>query len=297
MTRDGPTLQNIFEKYSLTLLALLITLIVFISLLTQSPVFNVFFGFAPTLLTVMLGFFLYEETKIGKFSAWILPLILIPGFYALWTSNLVLEESLLAADLAAVNLLLSVSYLALFYLIAPTLHERAQEKHKDKTRTDVEKAQRKAPKHTYKPQLPKTNYNRAVLIGEKCKSLNYAMGQVYDRSSGVEKETRNKIRFQREAYNGLVSYYEAKEDGDEPDISRSKARQHVKEILKTLHKIRQPEKKIFGSKSKEFKNLKRDEEGTTKIVDVLAENSRSPVYAAVQTLKDSAKAVKKDLEE
>lgn len=293
---DGPTLESIFEKYSLLLLALLLLGIVFVALLTQSPLFNVFFGFAPTLLTIMLAFFLYEETKFGKFSAWILPVILIPAFYALWVSDLFIEQQLVAGDLLAVNIILSVSYLTLFYLLAPTLHSKAQEKHKDKKRTKVQKARRKAPKHTYKPKLPKTNYNRAVLIGEKCKSLNYAMGQVYDRSRGVSKETRNKIRFQREAYNGLVSYYEAKEDGEEPDISKSKARKHVKQILKTLHKLQQPEKKIFGAISKQFENLKRDKEENTKIVDVLAKNSRSPVYAAVKALRDSAKAVKKDLE-
>ena len=290
------TERVVFERYSIVTLILLLFLITLLSLGTRSPLLNVVLGFGPAIVTVLLSLIIFEESGHGKVLPWLLPLLSVPAFYALWTSDLPVAQGISAGDLVGVNVVITLLYLIIFFVISEVLVERHEEKQKDAERTPVEKAQRKAPEHTHTPKTPESNYNRAVLIGEKCKSLNYTIGQVYDRSSNVDKEAREMIRFQREAYNGLVEFYEGKESGDE-SVTETKAVHYLNDIIRTINKLNKSEKEIFGALHKDFEKLERRSNGEDKIIDVLATNSRSPVYAAVQTLKDTAQAVKEDIGE
>jgi hypothetical protein len=293
---DTPTERAIFERYTYGSLALFLALTVFTALSTRSSLFNVLFGFAPTLLTIITSFFIFEEEGHGRYYAWILPFVIIPVFYAVWQSNIALAQGLSVPDLLGVNLFLTMIYLGVFFVVSPTALERAHEQHEHEQKTEQEQAKDEAPEHTYKVSLPDDPYNQAVLIGEKCKSLNYAMGQVYDRSAGAVKEIRDMIHIDRESYNGLVEYYEQKEADGEASITRETAMGYVDSIIDGVRRLNESEAEVFGNLHKSLKGLERSEGGGDAIIDVLASNSRSPVYAAKKTLMSTCQQVKDDLQ-
>jgi len=292
---SAPTERAIFERYTYGSLALFLALTVFTTLSTRSSLFAVLFGFAPTLLTIIGSFFVFEEEGHGRYYAWILPFVLVPAFYALWVSDLALAEGLSAPELFGINLFLSVIYVALFFVVSPAALERAQDRHEFEQQSEQEQAKEQAPDHTYEVTLPDDPYNQAVLIGEKCKSLNYAMGQVYDRSAGAVKEIRDMIHIDRESYNGLVEYYEQKEASGDATITRETAMNYVDSIIDGVEKLNESEADVFGNLHKSLHGLERAEDGSDAIIDVLAEISRSPVFAAKKTLMSTCQQVKDDL--
>lgn len=293
--------RTMFENYVYGSIILFLALSVITALSTQSSLFAVLFGFAPTLITIIGSFFVFEAEGHGRYLAWLLPFLLIPTFYAVWRVDIAITDGLAAPDLLGVNLFLSILYLTVFFLISPAVLEDDDE---DTTVVDGASDDdddsgvvADGPDHTHKPMVPDDPYNQAVLIGEKCKSLNYAMGQVYDRSAGAVKEIRDMIHIDRESYNGLVEYYEQKEENGEASITRETAMNYLNSIIDGVDRLNDAEADVFGNLHKSLHDLDRDETGGDAVIDVLAANSRSPVYAAKQTLMSTCQAVKDDLKD
>lgn len=294
MTADV-TERVLFERYTYGSLVLFLALSVFTALTTRSSLFSVLFGFAPVLLTIILSFFIFEEEGHGRYYAWLLPVVLVPAFYIVWQSSTGLAGDLSVPDLLGVNIFLSILYLVTYFLISPYALQRAQDRKEHREKSEKQQAKDDAPDHTHAVSLPEDNYNKAVLIGEKCKSLNYAMGQVYDRSAGAVKEIRDMIHIDRESYNGLVEYYEQREETGETTITKETALDYLNSIIDGVEKLNKTEKEVFGNLHKSLHDLDRSEDGEDTVIDVLAENSRSPVYAAKKTLMSTCQAVKDDL--
>lgn len=290
------TERRLFERYTYGSLIVFLALVIFTALSTASSLFAVLFGFAPTLLTIIVSFFVFEEEGYGRYYAWILPFVLVPAFYLVWESSLSVTAGLSVPDLLGVNLFLTIVYLTVFFIISPAALERAEREREYEEMSDVEEARERGPEHTHEPSVPDDPYNQAVLIGEKCKSLNYAMGQVYDRSAGAVKEIRDKIHIDRESYNGLVEYYEQKEEDGEASVTSDTALEYVNSIIDGVEALNGTESDVFGELHKSLHDLDRAEDGGDKVIDVLAENSRSPVYAAKQTLMRTCEQVKQELE-
>ena len=293
--------RTIFENYVYGSIILFLALSVFTALSTQSSLFAVLFGFAPTLILIIGSFFVFEAEGHGRYIAWLLPFILIPAFYAVWRADIAITEGLAAPDLLGINLFLSILYLTVFFVVSPAVLDHVEEKEKDSQDEEADDEEDSVvadgPDHTHKPSVPDDPYNQAVLIGEKCKSLNYAMGQVYDRSAGAVKEIRDMIHIDRESYNGLVEYYEQKEESGEASITSETAMKYLNSIIDGVESLNGSEADVFGSLHKSLHDLDRDQDGNDAVIDVLAANSRSPVYAAKQTLMSTCQAVKDDLKE
>lgn len=292
---DAPSERMIFENYVYGSLIFFLVMTVLTALSTRSSLFAVLFGFLPTLLTIIGSFFVFEEEGHGRYYAWLLPFVLVPAFYVVWSSDLAITAGLQAPDLLGVNLFLSVIYLTVFFVISPAALDYAHEQHRREQQDDAETVKEDAPEHTHSVALPEDPYNKAVLIGEKCKSLNYAMGQVYDRSAGAVKEIRDMIHIDRESYNGLVEYYEQKEASGEASITKDTAMNYLNSIIDGVERLNESEDSVFGNLHKSLHDLDRSDDGGDSIIDVLASNSRSPVYAAKKTLMSTCQAVKDDL--
>jgi hypothetical protein len=307
------TAKTLFEEYSMYSLLLLLLVILFTAGSVDASLASVIIGFTPALITVVGAFFVFEEAEYGRYLAWVLPFVLIPAFYLAWSLDTPLTNQLSAPDLIGINLFIAILYLAVYEVVMTwsgkektnhphpsTVLEEDDFAYEDSEEDVVEDGEESvvevddAPEHTYEPRVPETNYNRAVLIGEKCKSLNYAIGQVYDRSSGAVKDIRNSLHINREAYNGLVDYYEAQEEGGE-SITTNTALGYLNTIVEGVQSLSQTEEEVFGELHKALKKIERAEDGSDTVIDVLATNSRSPVYAAKQTLLSTCKAVARDL--
>jgi hypothetical protein len=103
-------------------------------------------------------------------------------------------------------------------------------------------------------------------IEDKCKAINQVIGRVYSTQHNGNEDMRKKIKINSEWYNDL---------NESTDISKIK--QAIIQIKLRLSELEKTESEVFGDDIKNVVNLKRNDDGHWRIIDVLQRNDKDPI--------------------
>ncbi len=244
-----------------------LALLTFLAVLLDASLPNVIVGFSPSLLTLILSIILLEKMKGKNIGIiWLLPLIFTTAFYMLAQQNIMLQQMDIPV-LSALNLL--VSYILVAFLT--TVGVLRVDKYIEQVRT-TKPIKQKPIKEVELEITPKKALEYIQSIEDKSKAINFVIGRVYRMSNGGTKEIRNEIKIKPEWYNEFSTLNE-----NTLKEKRTHAKSLVKKIQDQLQKLLLTEKEVFKSEQKDLKNLKRKEDGSNKIIDVLKNNDKDPV--------------------
>jgi len=104
-------------------------------------------------------------------------------------------------------------------------------------------------------------------IEDKVKAINGVIGRVYRRSNGGTELVRNLIKIRSEWYNEFNALAKSRD--------KEKIIALLDKIERRLNRLFRTERDVFGNTN--FRNLKREKGGTSKIIDVLKQNDNDPV--------------------
>lgn len=245
-----------------------LALILLSSVWTQSPIFLVFLGFLPLLLTA-LALFWVLEAGLKDIVYWSVPFILSLLFLIIaGVINPLIGYQLNVGGLTVVNLIFGlVLVLGLIIIEGKQLFPHKQ---KEVTQENI------------------TEFLHS--IEDKCKALNFAIGRVYRSSNGGTKEMRERLRIDNEWYNEFNR--KSDDPNDQPDA------------LAALHLIRdrlslfmKKEKDVFSeTELRGLKHIARKKDGEDRIIDVLVTNDRDPVGSYYMGAVDTADKILKIIE-
>lgn len=243
----------------------------------KSPGETVIFGFSPTLLYIILTIVLLERMKKSETVLTILPIALAFLFFIVGRiGTLPFLQDMEIGKLAVLNLMLS--YIFLFAMRYSEIVSRLDIESllgKKQPEEESEGSEREAISAPPRPEeyvqvgsreeesLPKLIES----IESNCKALNSVIGRVYRRSNGGTSLMRDLIKVKSEWYN---EYNHLKKSMDMERIV-----QLTDKIEKRLNSLFRTEKEVFGRAN--IKNLERDSEGNSRIIDVLRMNDEDPV--------------------
>jgi DNA repair exonuclease SbcCD ATPase subunit len=108
-------------------------------------------------------------------------------------------------------------------------------------------------------------------IEDKCKAINFVIGRVYADRKGGSKEIRQRLHIPSELYNSFSKMRSEHDPEQIPQIIEL-----VRNIYNHLIQLELPEYNLFKTR-KEQLPVMRDEEGKSKIIDVLENNDADPV--------------------
>ncbi|MEM4336695.1 MAG: hypothetical protein QXG86_01700 [Candidatus Woesearchaeota archaeon] len=255
--------KTIIEVLSILLLALLVLIV---GLSSESPGLNVIAGFLPSLLS-LLFFISVVETKRHTQYVWVMPLVFVILFVILGVTNISLFGEMEIYKLALLNIV--ISYIALLLVSYPDIYETTE--------------------HTEKPEELKKIEHEFSTIEDKCKAINFVIGRVYRSSNGGTTKMRDEIRISSDIYNEFQRA--VKEGTKEEQIAA------LEKIEKALLKLKKTEREVFGDFAlKHLKNILRNEDGSSRIIDVLAKNDNDPVMIYYQGALESYNELRKKIE-
>jgi len=135
----------------------------------------------------------------------------------------------------------------------------------NKLKDEMEKLRRK-------PEVTKETFSINIKsIEDKCKAINFVIGRVYSDKKGGSAQIREKLNIDRELYN---AFSELSADGMQQE------REMLHKILTAIyHKLQQmelPEKSVFKLEKAKLQ-LKRENDGKEKILEILAANDKDPI--------------------
>jgi len=264
----------LFEGFSLVSLVVLVLLIVFTALGTgASPIF-VMLGFMPTIATIILCLVIFDETVFSFIILWLVPIVLSGIFYLIASSQPILNNNLDIGALVALNLVFSILYLVIFFIIAKFAGRSSQELQ--------EKKQENKPSHTIIQHQPTKIKEYVASIEDKSKALNFVIGRVYSKFHGGSKQLREKLALKPEWYN---EFSEALNNEANPD--RRRLLSVLDNIEKQLALMNLTEREILHPEQiSELKNLDRDDDGNSTIIEVLIKNDKDPVESYFNGAKE-----------
>lgn len=274
--------KSLFEGFSLFAILVLMFVIILTSLSTNSPLFLVLVGFSPTLITIIVCILIYEEITHYKVAVWFIPFILTGVFFFLLSSQQFTQYNLKVGTLSGINILLSVVYLAIFFLFFGIALKLPKRKTETKVVHHVHHSQN-AQSNQPRPQAPQSIREYVASIEDKSKAINFVIGRVYNKYHGGSKELRDKISINKEWYNEFSEIL--KTEGNEPGkIEDIRDRDKLVSLLYVVNKIQErlnlakkTEETVFGQKHLNLKNLHRSATGTDVILDVMKENDKDPI--------------------
>ncbi len=231
----------LFEGFSLFALICVLLLVISVSISTEASLILVLIGFSPTIITIISCILIYEEASHRRVMMWFLPLVLTGLFFYVATSQDFLRSNLDIAALIGLNIAISLLYLTIFFLLIKMLFSD-KKKEKKSIKTFV------------------------ASIEDKSKALNYVIGRVYSQYHGGNKQLRELITIPSEWYN---EFNETK--------SKEETLKIVIRIENRLKRLLHTEQEVFPEKTKGLKNLKRNKDGSSKIINVLMDNDNDPV--------------------
>jgi len=221
-----------------------------ISVTSSSPAMNVFLGFLPLIVTLVLDMIAvshhYKTTVL-----WInLAAVHVLALAVLYFCNYLLSVPL--------NIGAAVSTSVLLGLIATTFV--------------VLTTGRVVPKHEHVVEFnPEKIEEYVQSIEDKAKAINFVVGRVYRAANGGTAKMRERLRVPSEWYN---EFTEIKDPGEQLD----KAKVLVRKIRDRLALYTMKEKEAFSSHElSALKHLARDKAGNDDILTVLKTNDRDPV--------------------
>lgn len=266
-------------------ITILILFILLIGLTTHSELFLVAVGFLPTIIYVITIISLIEDKSHNRYIVWLLPLILSTLFYIITNIfNTALFTQMKTDDLTVLNLILSYTFAAILSFVGIFKYEESQYLDKigalEKDKVDLEKelSALKNVKRVTRENL--RDYMQG--IEDKCKALNFVIGRVYSDKNGGDKEMREKLKINKELYNEfskiMSNYTVAKKES---------ALLLTEKILNHLNTLFSTEKDIFKEKCAKLKNIKRDSDSKSKIIEVLIKNDKDPVRTYFEGAMDN----------
>ncbi len=237
-----------FIRTACALFTLFVLLIfVLIGTLTNAPFGAALLSFVPALLLGVAGVVLIDTDhfELQYLALVLVTLVVIVGvvLYLLFPDADVLATSALNIILGAILLIILAH------------------SHKDPENSKViviEKEQQEI------PDLVKT-------VEDRCKAINFVIGRVYRVNTGAHARLRDKIKVPSDWYNDLTQALQT--PGEENVVHEM-----VIKIKNRLEVMLQPENVVFTeAEVRNLKNLDRNQEGSTPILEVLAENDSDPV--------------------
>lgn len=116
--------EELFEGFSIFSIILILLVVFATSMTTQSNFVFVFIGFLPSILTIILSLIIYEESKFTYTIMWIMPLLLAGAFFILASQQTTLAVHLDVLWLVVVNIVISLLYLAICFLLFKVLSKK-----------------------------------------------------------------------------------------------------------------------------------------------------------------------------
>ncbi|PIN80872.1 hypothetical protein COV13_02875 [Candidatus Woesearchaeota archaeon CG10_big_fil_rev_8_21_14_0_10_32_9] len=276
--------KMLFEGFSIFMLIVLFFILVTTAVNTSAPFYMVLFGFAPTLLTIIIGLLIYEEIVLSRTIIWLTPFVLAALFLIFANGDRILRENLDIASLAAINILFSAIYLAIFFVLLTLLEKPVKEKIIKKTQQFVQQPIIKSSPLTIKEYISS--------IEDKSKALNFVIGRVYNKYHGGSKELREIISIKPDWYN---EFSESMQNEEKPDKKRML--QILSNFENKLDLLEKTEKEVFGDKFiLSLKNLERNKYGTEQILNVLMKNDKDPVESYYKGAKEFCAKLKEELQ-
>ncbi|MGM5487905.1 MAG: hypothetical protein ACQESG_03075 [Nanobdellota archaeon] len=266
--------------------ALVLFLIGWINVETNSPLFVIFVSFIPTLLTIVASILFFSTGELRhKIAVWTVPIFTSILWYALAVSGQFQPlNQVQAGNITFLNFVISIIYLIILdvfqsideLLIRPLEKKLIKaEGGKKKKYSRESELEQSVLYHNTEKNIE--SYIQA--IEDKAKALNFVIGRVYSNKHGGSAQLRELIRIPKEMYN---LFSEVPPDQISQNIS--KLRQAVMAIDKQLQKMEESEEKIFGSKAHGFYNITHDPK--ERIIDVLIDNDKDPVATYYQSARE-----------
>lgn len=272
---------------------LYLTVIVSMSILTDTVISLVFLGTAPFLLYQVAFFILYIYHHEKNPTVWIMPLFFPLVFLLIWSSKAFSVITGMEGPVVVVlNILFSYAANGIYFLFMK--HERKEKKqemkHEDKKIQAASEHYHqwakyyhdKAAYHMQEADLLKRqldNYKEALQITQKnftvklrgiedkCKAINFVIGRVYSDKNGGSEKIRAKLKIDSALYN---SFSEITSHFKEDDAK--KLLDVLTKIYLKLTTLELPESKVLGKKIQ----IKMD--GDQKIIDILNSMDKDPVF-------------------
>ncbi|MFH1400482.1 MAG: hypothetical protein ABIH41_03105 [Nanoarchaeota archaeon] len=245
--------------------------IFYLTLLTSSTMQNVMLSFLPALLYLIIIIYVVE-THLGHLH-WVfygIPFLLTTIIFSIYKA-LGLLPSADILQLGAMNILASLAFGFVVNFVGMTRPPISE------TESEPE-------------DITADNLVRYLsVLEDKCKALNSVYGRVYKARSGGSPQMREPVRFTPELYNRISFLVQ-----NFTDENKNELLSLVDEILKKLYLLYNTEKSVFGDL--QLKYLMRNEDGTSRVVDVLIMNDLDPVQQYVENAVDIASRAKVFLE-
>jgi len=267
--------------------------IIWLGLMTSASVLVIFISFMPSLVTILVTYIMYEESKKRyKNFVWIIPVVMIMLFIYLAKSGILPPlANIDAGNIAILNLIIAAAFLFMINVL-PSIAafeigsgDREYYKpavHKRKT-THIEKHDVKASEKGFNAVGSEEELGKYIQsIEDKSKALNFVIGRVYSVKHGGTKDIRNKIKIKSEWYNEFNTLQ--KSGRIIQDLSRVKDLVH--RIYEQLRLLLNTEEQVFGQDYKKLKIITRDPNGGSRVVDVLVVNDQDPVQTYYQSALD-----------
>jgi len=274
-----------------------VIVVLFFSYVSDSNVALVFIGTIPFLAYIVFFFLFLSDRDINYWGLWVFPVILSLFFYIIWRTGTVgFISDMEGPSVTVLNILLSYITNVFFmfsYVYYKSRDQRLSfERHEKRVRRYFEMQKGKyineidSLKKTisdYKEKLEITRENFSVnlrSIEDKCKSINFVIGRVYNNHKGGNEDIRGAIRIERDLYN---SFSELTKDFKKEDSE--KLVKLLEKINNKLGLLEKAEKDVLPLKKVSLK-LERDAHGKDKIIAVLAKNDDDPVLEYYREAKE-----------
>lgn len=269
-----PQERRILRFLSIALVATVIAIPI-LSVLSYSPVINVFVGLLPLLATLIL-----DMVVIGKhfkpLALWIVLLLAhVLGLAVVFLLNLGLTTPLNVVGAVGVSFQFAILITALAWL----MEAKRTQSHTRHQAPVVDFVPEKLPEYVQS-------------IEDKAKGLNFAIGRVYRASNGGSSLMRERLRIPKEWYNEFYSIKveDMAEQNDRASIL-------VRKIHDRLKLLAQREREVFNeSEISRLKNLARNKNGEDAVIDVLKTNDRDPVEHYYVSAIDLCERILQELE-
>lgn len=267
-----------FEAISSLYFLLMFVFILLTSYISNTNMFLVLVGFSPTLTVIIISLLVHEQAKHHKHLLWLVPVVVLAGFFALKNSPLFITMDV--EVLTGINFLLSMLYVIFAFAIFGTKEEEVVVE-------SIEELMHVPTKKDPKEELQEYIHS----IEDKSKALNFAIGRVYNHYHGGNKKLREKIQIDSELYNefSLMGIGEG-------EIDKEKLKNLIEQIEKKLLLYQNTEKEVFGTNANLLRNIIRDPDGTDKIIDVLDHNDKDPVRSYYEGALEFCQKVKEEID-
>lgn len=264
---------------------------------------TVILGFFPTLLYIILTIIILEKMERSSDNLLtILPLVLVFFFFIIGSiGDLPLFRNMEVGKLGVLNLILSYIFLfAMRYFefvgridmesFVDKLFARSDKDEEipieEKIEEGIMPPEAPTPDKTYyEPEYRKEEFieinpedkqsiqKLIQSIESNSKALNQVIGRVYRKSNGGTKLIRELIQVKKDWYNEFNTLVNTME--------KDKIIEVIDKIERRLDKLFKSEHEVFGKAS--LKNLRRDSNGKSRVIDVLIMNDNDPVETYFET--------------